>query len=264
MTTSQRDCEAVKACDRKRLRKVLVEYAATRSSESRDELVLAHLNVVRYLAARFANRGEPLDDLIQVGSIGLLKAIDRFDPKRGVEFITYAVPTILGEIKRHFRDKGWSLRVPRRLQDLSLAVNRVAENLSVEIGRSATVQDIAERLGASCEEIIEAQELGSAYCALSLDAQATMDAQSKPFALADRIGVTDCEFVSFENLSSLRRACKALDTQERVIMHLRFFDDLPQAEIARRLRVSQMQISRLQQRAIQKMRRALGGAGPAA
>ena len=146
--------------DRERTRELFAQFTHSRDPRLRDELVVAHLNLVRYLAVRFANRGEALDDLIQVGTVGLIKAIDRFDTGRGVEFTTYATPTIIGEIKRYFRDKGWAVRVPRRLQELNLAVNRAVENISVELGRAATVSDLAARLGATDEEIIEAQELG--------------------------------------------------------------------------------------------------------
>lgn len=258
----ERSDESGEQAERARLREILVEYAKTRSEPLREELVLAHINIVRYLAARFVNRGEPLEDLIQVGCVGLLKAIDRFEPARGVEFITYAMPTILGEIKRHFRDKGWALRVPRRLQDLSLAVNRVSETLSVELGRSATVDDVALKLGATPEEVIEAQELGTAYCTLSLDAVVPGD-QSKAATLADRVGSDDADFEVFENRESLRLACKALEPRERLVIHLRFFDEMSQADIARCMGVSQMQISRLQQRAIGKIRNVMQGEGVA-
>lgn len=248
-----------KSFNRARLHQLLAEYAATRSAPVREELVLMHLNVVRYLATKFANRGEPLEDLIQVGSLGLIKAIDRFDPDRGVEFITFAMPTILGEIKRHFRDKGWALRVPRRLQELSLAVNRVADSLPVELSRSVTVEEIAQTLNASCEEIIEAQELGNAYCTLSLDAQVPGERHARSSTLADQLGSEDAEFTLSEHRVCLKQACKVLEPKERAVVLLRFFAGVSQAEIARRLGVSQMQISRLQQRAIDKIRLAILG-----
>ncbi|HXW50991.1 MAG TPA: SigB/SigF/SigG family RNA polymerase sigma factor [Candidatus Acidoferrales bacterium] len=243
--------------DRAHLRQLLAEYTQTRSPRLREELVHMHLNIVRYLASKFANRGEPIEDLIQVGSMGLLKAIDRFDPDRGVEFITYAMPTVLGEIKRYFRDKGWAVRVPRRLQELSLAVNRAAETMTVELGRSVTVEDIAERLKATCEEIIEAQELGSAYCTLSLDAPALSEERSKATTLSDRLGDEDPGIELSDDRACLKRACRRLDPQEKIVIHLRFFEELSQVEIARRMGVSQMQISRLQQRAIVKIRQGL-------
>src|ERR1700688_2561995 len=149
--------------DRERTRELFIEFADSTDPSVRDELVLAHLTLVRYLAVRFAHRGETLEDLVQVGTLGLIKAIDRFDPSRGVEFTTYATPTVIGEIKRHFRDKGWAVKVPRRLQELNLAVNRAVENLSMELGRSPTVQNLSAKLGATDEQTIEAQELGQVY-----------------------------------------------------------------------------------------------------
>src|SRR5215472_9948432 len=164
---------------RDKMRAMFAQFAGDRDPKIREELVVAHLKLVRFLAVRFANRGESIEDLIQVGTVGLIKAIDRFDVERGVEFTTYATPTIVGEMKRHFRDKGWAVKVPRRLQELNLAVNRAVERLSIELGRAATVADIAKALGATDEEIIEAQELGQAYNLLSLDTELTADGEAK-------------------------------------------------------------------------------------
>lgn len=240
--------------DREKTRALFVQYAETRSQPIRDELVVAHLNLVRYLAVRFANRGEALDDLIQVGTVGLIKAIDRFDTHRGVEFTTYATPTIIGEIKRYFRDKGWAVKVPRRLQELNLAVNRAVESLSVELGRSATVRDLAERLGASDEEIIEAQELGQAYNLLSLDSDLSIDGDKKTTTLLDYLGQDDADLGLLEDKAGLERAFAVLDRRERIILYLRFYENLSQTEIAKRLNVSQMHVSRLQQRALDKLK----------
>lgn len=244
--------------DRQHAKRLLAEFACSKCPQLRSKLVAAYAGTVRYLALRFANRGEPLDDLIQVGMLGLLKAIDRFDPERGFEFITFAMPTIVGEIKRHFRDKGWALHVPRRLQDLNLAVVRASEELSVELGRSATVEDIASRLGVTSENVLEAQELGHAYSPLSLDAPyAPTGKQSAAAELAVRIGAPEPEMARVENLESLKCACTVLDKRERLIIYLRFYEELPQAEIARRLCVSQMNISRLQRGALKKIRRSM-------
>jgi RNA polymerase sigma-B factor len=243
--------------DRAKLHKLCAEYAKTKAPQLRDELVTMHLNVVRYLASRFAHRGEPLDDLVQVGCVGLIKAVDRFDPARGVEFITFAMPTIVGEIKRYFRDKGWAVRVPRRLQELSLAVGKTADALAVTLGRSVTVEDIADALDASCEEIIEAQELGTAYCTMSLDAAVPGDRESKPTTLAERLGDADPAIARSEERAWLRRACETLEPKERLVISLRFYEEASQADIARRLGVSQMFISRLQKRALGKIRMAL-------
>ncbi|MEO6836622.1 MAG: SigB/SigF/SigG family RNA polymerase sigma factor [Candidatus Tumulicola sp.] len=223
----------------------------------RNELVVAHLNLARFLAVKFANRGEPLDDLVQVGTVGLLKAIDRFDVERGVEFTTYATPTIVGEIKRYFRDKGWAVKVPRRLQELNLAVNRASDKLAIDLGRSPTVGELAERLGAGEEEILEAQELGQAYNLLSLDSEISGDADKKSQTLSDTVGVTDSGLELLEDRANLERAFQVLTGRERVILYLRFYESVSQTEIAKRLSVSQMHVSRLQAKALDKLRAVL-------
>ena len=224
----------------------------------RNDLVVAHLNLVRFLALKFANRGEPLDDLVQVGTVGLLKAIDRFELDRGVEFTTYATPTIVGEIKRYFRDKGWAVKVPRRLQELNLAVNRANEKMAVELGRSPTVAELAERLNATEEDILEAQELGQAYNLLSLDSEVMGEGDKRSQKLADTVGVKDSGLELLEDRANLERAFHVLTGRERVIIYLRFYESVSQTEIARRLNVSQMHVSRLQAKALEKLRSALG------
>jgi RNA polymerase sigma-B factor len=223
----------------------------------RDELVVVHLNLVRFLAVRFANRGEPLDDLVQVGTVGLLKAIDRFDLERGVEFTTYATPTIVGEIKRYFRDKGWAVKVPRRLQELNLAVNRATDKLAIALGRSPTVGELAEHLRAGEDEILEAQELGQAYNLLSLDSEVSGESDKKSQTLADTVGVADAGLALLEDRANLERAFGALSGRERVIIYLRFYESVSQTEIAKRLNVSQMHVSRLQAKALEKLRAVL-------
>ncbi len=223
----------------------------------RNDLVVAHLNLVRFLALKFANRGEPIDDLVQVGTVGLLKAIDRFELDRGVEFTTYATPTIVGEIKRYFRDKGWAVKVPRRLQELNLAVNRASEKLVVELGRSPTVAELSKHLDAGEEEILEARELGRAYNLLSLDSEMSGDGDRGSQTLADTIGTKDPELALFEDRANLERAFSVLSGRERVIICLRFFESVSQTEIAQRLNVSQMHVSRLQAKALEKLRAVL-------
>jgi RNA polymerase sigma-B factor len=254
MRPNPRPDDAEQRFDRERTRQRLAEFAKTREPQLRDELVVAHLNLVRYLAMKFANRGEPLDDLIQVGTLGLIKAIDRFDPGRGVEFTTYATPTVIGEIKRYFRDKGWAVKVPRRLQELNLAVNRAVENLSVELGRAATVSDLARRLGATDEEIIEAQELGQAYNLLSLDSEFAAEGEAKSATLMDYVGASDSGLELLEDKANLERAFGVLDGRERIIVYLRYYQGVSQSEIAKRLSVSQMHVSRLQARALTKLK----------
>ncbi len=223
----------------------------------RDDLVVVHLNLVRFLAVRFANRGEPLDDLVQVGTVGLLKAIDRFDLERGVEFTTYATPTIVGEIKRYFRDKGWAVKVPRRLQELNLAVNRASDKLAIELGRSPTVAELAGHLRADEDEILEAQELGQAYNLLSLDSEVSGETDKKSQTLADTVGVSDAGLELLEDRANLEHAFHALSGRERVIIYLRFYESISQTEIAKRLNVSQMHVSRLQAKALEKLRAVL-------
>jgi RNA polymerase sigma-B factor len=224
----------------------------------RDDLVVAHLNLARFLAVKFANRGEPLDDLVQVGTVGLLKAIDRFDASRGVEFTTYATPTIVGEIKRYFRDKGWAVKVPRRLQELNLAVNRASDKLAIDLGRSPTVGELAEHLGTGEDDILEAQELGQAYSLLSLDSEISGESAKKPQTLSDTVGATDSGLELLEDRANLERAFQVLTGRERVIIFLRFYESVSQTEIAKRLNVSQMHVSRLQAKALEKLRASLG------
>src|SRR5579875_3344887 len=241
--------------DRQRTRETFVRFVRLRKERElgkivakgiaeydqlRSDLVVAHLNLVRYLAVKFANRGEALDDLIQVGTVGLLKAIDRFDLDRGVEFTTYATPTIVGEIKRYFRDKGWAVKVPRRLQELNLAVNRALEKLTVKMGRSPTIA-----------------ELGQAYNLLSLDTELSGEGDKKSQTLADYVGQNDAALELLEDKANLERAFDVLTGRERVILYLRFYENVSQTEIARRLNVSQMHVSRLQAKALEKLRSAL-------
>lgn len=160
------------AWDKEKTHELFRRYKEHGDMDAREKLVMSHLNLVRFLANKFKNRGEPLDDLMQVGYLGLLKAIDRFDPSRGLEFTTFATPTILGEIKRHFRDKGWSVRVPRRLQELSAKVNQATDLLTTQLQRSPTIAEIAEYLDATVDEVLEAMESSSAYSSVSLEAPA--------------------------------------------------------------------------------------------
>jgi RNA polymerase sigma-B factor len=252
--------------DKRRAREAFAQFAEARATRERGdgddgtherlrgELVVAHLNLVRFLAVKFANRGEALDDLIQVGTVGLLKAIDRFDLERGVEFTTYATPTIVGEIKRYFRDKGWAVKVPRRLQELNLSVNRAIERLTTKIGRSPTVAELAAHLGASPEDILEAQELGQAYNLLSLDTEVAGEGDKKSHTLADYVGQADPGLEMLEDRANLERAFAVLSRRERIILFLRFYESVSQTEIAKRLNVSQMHVSRLQQKALEKLR----------
>ncbi len=238
---------------------LFAQYAETKDRTIRDRLVMMHQNLVRFLAGKFMNRGEPIEDLVQVGTIGLINAIDRFDPERGTKFSTYATPTIVGEIRRHFRDKAWSLKVPRRLQELNLAANKAAEGLSQKLGRAPTIQEIAQSVGASEEETLEAIELGNAYDTVSLDSKLAYESESAPLSLAEFVGDTDGSLDSLEKYGDLNQAMDCLDTRERSIIYLRFFRDMSQTEVAKKLNISQMHVSRLQQKALRRLKELLSG-----
>ncbi|MFC5200555.1 RNA polymerase sigma factor SigF [Streptomyces kaempferi] len=225
------------------------EYA-----ELRNQLVRMHLPLVEHLARRFRNRGEPLDDLTQVATIGLIKSVDRFDPERGVEFSTYATPTVVGEIKRHFRDKGWAVRVPRRLQELRLALTTATAELSQQHGRSPTVHELAEKLAISEEEVLEGLESANAYSTLSLDVPDTDDESP---AVADTLGAEDEALEGVEYRESLKPLLEDLPPREKRIMLLRFFGNMTQSQIAQEVGISQMHVSRLLARTMAELREKL-------
>ncbi len=233
------------------------EYGRTRDPKLRERLILAHSNLVRYLARKFANRGESLEDLVQVGMIGLMNAIDRFDASRGIRFATYATPTILGEIRRYFRDRGWAVKVPRRLQELSLAANKAIDSLTQELDRAPTVAEIAARLEVSEQEALEAMELGDLYELPSLDAALGDESDDSRGVLADYVGGMDEEMERFEKRARLAEALRALPARERQVVQLRFLNGLSQIEVARRLKISQMHVSRLQHRALERLRQVI-------
>ena len=221
---------------------------------ARDELVTLHLPLVQFLARRFRDRGEPLEDLVQVGTIGLIKAVDRFDPQRGVEFSTYATPTIVGEIKRHFRDKGWAIRVPRRLQELRMSLGQATAELSQKSGRSPTVAELAAHLGISEDEVIEGLEGAQAYSTTSLDAQVGGDDGDDSPSLGDRLGSEDLDLEAVEYRESLKPLLAALPSRERRILALRFFHGMTQSEIADEVGISQMHVSRLLAKSLATLR----------
>ena len=221
----------------------------------RDALVHLHLPLVEHCARRFRNRGEPFEDLVQVGTIGLLKSIDRFDSDRGVEFSTYATPTIIGEIKRYFRDKGWAIRVPRRLQELRMQIGSASAELTQLLGRSPTPRELAEAIGCSVEEIIEGLESSNAYSTLSLDASDDTDEGGSP--MLDAIGVDDVNLEHVEIRESIKPLLDRLDSREKRILLLRFFKNMTQSQIAAEIGVSQMHVSRLLTRTLDDLRSSL-------
>ena len=211
------------------------------------------LPLARQLARRYQRGSEQLDDLVQVASLGLLKAIDRFDPARETAFSSFAVPTILGELKRHFRDKGWAVRVPRDLQELAVKVDRVADDMSRELGRAPTPTEISERIGATLEQVLEAREASAAYRAVSLDRPRTDD-EEEGDSYADAVGTEDPGFRLAEASATVERLMRVLSDREREVLRLRFEEDLTQSEIGARVGVSQMHVSRLIRQSIARLR----------
>ena len=248
------DIPAISPADLERLS---VEYSQTRDERLRGSLVIYHQRLVRSIASRFLGAGETLDDLIQVGNIGLINALDRYNPAQGTRFSTYATPTILGEIKRHFRDKTSPIKVPRWLQEMHQATRRANHALTTELRRPPTVAEIAARLGVSEEQITESMGANEAANPVSLethlDGYNAMDSAS----LLDFIGKIDKTLLDFETFGDLRVALASLGPREREVLMLRFFDDLSQVKIAKQLNISQMHVSRLQQRALKRLRELL-------
>lgn len=229
---------------------LLEAYRDTGDRAARDRLVEELMPLVRSLARRYAGRGEPVDDLVQVGAIGLIKAIDRFDPERCVEISTYAVPTIVGEIRRHFRDRSWSVHVPRGMKELSLRVSRLVDELSTELGRSPTVAEIAAAAEVEEEDVIEALETARAHTSTSLSTP--LDASGE-LTLIDLFGEDDAGYEALERGSVVRTGLEGLEERERRIVILRFLKGLTQSEIATELGISQMHVSRLLRSALAAM-----------
>lgn len=224
--------------------------------QARDDLVRLHLPLVDHCARRFRNRGEPLDDLVQVGTIGLIKSVDRFDLERGVEFTTYATPTIIGEIKRHFRDKGWAIRVPRRLQEMRMQITATTAELSQRLGRSPTPRELAEAIGCSLDEVVEGMASANAYSTLSLDAGDDGNDDRAP-SLVDSLGIEDHNLEHVEIRESLKPLLDALDPRDKKILLLRFFKNMTQSQIAEEIGISQMHVSRLLTRTLAQLRESL-------
>jgi RNA polymerase sigma-B factor len=249
---SQRRAPCVGTDPRETERLLLVRYHQFADLAAREELVERFLPLARDLALRYTYTDEPFDDLLQVACLGLIKAIDRFEPGRGSKFTSYAAPTILGELKRHFRDKGWSLHVPRDLQERSLAVSRATELLSKELGRSPKVREVAEHLGCSAEQVLEAQEAAASYEATSLDAPVVRD-DDESASLVDLLGGEDSAYELVEEREAIRKNWKELPDTERQVLELRFMHDLNQREIGERIGYSQMHVSRLLRRALTRL-----------
>ena len=242
--------------DERRLedRRLLLRYHHEGDLAARDELVVRFMPLARQLASRYRNAGEPQEDLVQVACLGLLKAVDRFEPDRGHAFTKYAVPTMLGELKRHFRDKGWAVHVPRTTQELALKVSEALGALPARLGRSPTPRDVAREIGAPVEDVLEAMEAATAYEAASLDApRPGSEDEDGGWSYGDSVAVEEHGYELVEINEALRGTVSALPDRERMILRLRFEEDLTQAEIAERIGVSQMHVSRLLRRSLDRL-----------
>lgn len=239
--------------NKRHTRELFRRYREDGDELARDELVSSYLKLVRFLASKFRNRGEPIDDLVQVGTIGLIKAIDRFDLERNVEFTTYATPTIVGEIKRHFRDKGWAIRIPRRLQELYFKVNRAIETLTQDLQRSPTIAEIAGHLEVTTESVLEAMETSEAYTFMSLDGEKGPEGAAN-FSILEYIGEDDSLMKLVEDRDVLSSALKKLDASEQAVLYWRFYRGMTQSEIATKMGLSQMQVSRILRRSLRILR----------
>ena len=235
---------------------LLVAYHRDGDRNARDQVLVELMPLVRSLAARYAGRGEPLDDLVQVGSVGLIKAVDRFDVSRGVEFTSYGVPTIVGEIRRYFRDKSWAMHVPRRIKELSVRLSRVLDDLTTTLGRSPTIAELADAAAVDEEDVIDALDAAHAFSARSLDAVHGGGEQ-----LADYLAGPDPGYEGVDDRWLLSAGLDALDARERRIVELRFFEELTQSQIAAELGISQMHVSRLLRNALEVMRGSIEARG---
>lgn len=237
-------------------RALLRRYRSDRQPAVREELVSRFMPLARRLASRYRGGAEPFDDLIQVASLGLVKAIERFDPDRGTAFSSFAVPTILGELKRHFRDRGWSVHVPREVQERIVLVERAMTELPTRLGRPPSVAEIAERLECEPEDVLEAMHAAQTHHAISLDAASSIDADDAA-PLGERIGESDPSFEAIEYGEAIERAMVDVSNRDRMVLHLRFVEDLTQSEIAERVGVSQMHVSRILRATLEKLREAV-------
>jgi RNA polymerase sigma-B factor len=239
-------------------RELLRRYAAGPTPVVREELVERFMPLAKRLAARYSGAAEPFDDLVQVASVGLVKAVDRFDPDRGTAFSTFAVPTILGELKRHFRDRGWSIHVPREVQERILNVEKALAELPSRLGRAPTVADIAERIGVTDEQVLEAMQASQGHHAVSLDAPGGRGGDGEePAPLGERIGSEDLGFETVEYGVAIEPTLGEISERDRLVLHLRFAEDLTQSEIAERVGVSQMHISRILRSTLDRLREAV-------
>lgn len=237
------------------IKKLFIKYRETKDGVIRDQLIENHLYIAEILSKKYANKGIDYEDIYQIACLGLIYAVDRYDIEKGYEFSSFATPTIIGEIKKYFRDKGWSIRVPRRIQELSKKINNSKVLLSQKLQRSPTVEDIAEYLGSTPEEILEAMEASKVYTPKSLDLTIDSSGDDKDISLSQLIGEEDAYFSRIENHDFIKRAMENLDDREVKILKDRYFKKKTQIDIADEMGISQMTVSRLEKKVIEKFRK---------
>jgi len=233
------------------------DFNQSREQALRDRLIEIHMNLPHFFTNRFGRKLEQHEDLLQVATLGLINAVDRFDPERGVEFTTFATVTILGEIKRYFRDKTWSVKVPRRIKDLNIVVNQAIEQLNKELDHSPTYEEVAQHIGCSVEDILESREAVMSYHPVSLDKEIEGGAGDSSSTLIEMIGGMDRSIEQLSDHLSLQSGLKQLKKDEKFVIYNRYFRNLSQAEIAKSMKISQMQVSRIQATALDKLKRIL-------
>ncbi len=238
-------------------RELFEEYSATRDEAVREKIIESHMSIARFFAKRFGSKSEQFEDLMQVATLGLINAVDRYDPTVGTEFATFATVTILGEIKRYFRDKTWSVKVPRRIKDLNLAVNQTIEKLTKDNDKPPTYDEIAKHLKCTVEEIIESREAVLSYNVVSLDREVEDENGSGTSSLMEMFGYVDSNMDTISDRVSIQACMKNLKQDEKIVIYNRYYMNLSQAQIAKMLGVSQMQVSRIQSSALEKLRRQL-------
>lgn len=239
---------------KERIHNMFVEYEKTGDQDLRSELITEHIYIAEILAKKYVNRGIEYDDLLQVASVGLIYAVDRYDVSKGFEFSSFATPTIVGEIKRHFRDKGWTIRVPRRIQELSKKINVARTSLSQELQRQPKVDEIAERLDVSVEDVLESMEASQVYTPQSLDKTYDSATDDSEMSLSDFLGVEDEDFDRIEFNDVIEQLVENLNDLEKNILYYRYYDKRTQVSIAEEFDISQMTVSRIEKKIIQKFR----------
>lgn len=250
-----KDERTEKEIEKEKIKELFEYYAENRDKETRDVLIEKHLYIAEILSKRYANRGIEYDDIFQVASIGLIFAIERYDLEKGFEFSSFATPTIIGEIKKHFRDKGWTIRVPRRIQELSKKINVSKVHLAQELQRSPTISDIAEYLNSTEEEVLEAMEASKVYTPQSLDITYDSNNDDKDINLADIIGEEDRYFNKIDNNDFIMKIMEKLSDMEKEILIDRYINKKTQVVIAKNLDISQMTVSRIEKKILEKLRK---------